>query len=141
MQRGNIDQVNTTVHQLFGNLFTVTYYVYIYSCHLIIYFSTAGLWHLFLSSADTQVAHVPVPPHDRCYNAYVLFTIVDPSWNSSKCFRRCLFLEEVARALTDPTMAKRSYLTRGPSKASPVLQAREQVHDQKDKEEEPHPGP
>ena len=32
-----------------------------------------------------------------CYNAYVLFTCVDPSFNSSKCFRRRLFLEQVGK--------------------------------------------
>ncbi|XP_070710531.1 piggyBac transposable element-derived protein 4-like [Pempheris klunzingeri] len=81
-----------------------------------------------------------------CYNAYVLFTAVDPSWNSAKNYRRRLFLEQVGRALVTPAMAKRKHLPRGPFAASLVLQAQGQVHGQEEEEEEeeeeePQPGP
>ncbi|KAL7393857.1 hypothetical protein ABVT39_016988 [Epinephelus coioides] len=64
-----------------------------------------------------------------CYNAYVLFTSVNPTWNGAKSFRRRLFLEQVGRALTAPAMANRSRLTRAPSSVSLILQARAQVSD------------
>ena len=88
-----------------------------------------------------------------CFNAYVLFTSVDPSWNSGKSFKRRLFLQQLGRVLITPAIANRSRLPRGPFAASLVAQARSRFHQEEEKEkegeeeemeeeeEEPQPGP
>ncbi|CAJ1069797.1 piggyBac transposable element-derived protein 4-like [Xyrichtys novacula] len=84
-----------------------------------------------------------------CFNAYILFTSVDPSWNSGKNFKRRLFLQQLGRALIAPATANRSHFPRGPFAASLVLQAQGQVHqeeghekqgEEEEKEEKPQPG-
>ncbi|XP_019735991.1 M-phase phosphoprotein 8 isoform X1 [Hippocampus comes] len=42
-----------------------------------------------------------------CYNAFVLFTTINPEWNQTKSFKRRLFLNEVANSLILPEMEKR----------------------------------
>ncbi|XP_035765650.1 piggyBac transposable element-derived protein 4-like [Neolamprologus brichardi] len=57
------------------------------------------------------------------YNAFILFTAVEPEWNRGKRYRRRLFIDEVGRALITPTMMTRTRLPRTPFAASLVLQA------------------
>ncbi|XP_077397618.1 uncharacterized protein LOC144033417 isoform X3 [Festucalex cinctus] len=47
------------------------------------------------------------------FNAFVLFTQVEPTWNQQKLFRRRLFLEEVAKALILPEMERRKRIREG----------------------------
>lgn len=82
-----------------------------------------------------------------CYNAFLLFTAIDPSWNSRKTYKRRLFLQDLGKALITPAMVTRSRLPREPFAASLVLQARdkakegEQEEKEEEEEAEPQPGP
>uniref|UniRef100_A0AAX7VMN6 PiggyBac transposable element-derived protein domain-containing protein n=1 Tax=Astatotilapia calliptera TaxID=8154 RepID=A0AAX7VMN6_ASTCA len=72
------------------------------------------------------------------YNAFILFTAVEPEWNRRKRYRRRLFIDEVGRALITPTMMTRARLPRTPFAASLVLQAqgKEEQQGQQEQEEE-----
>lgn len=78
-----------------------------------------------------------------CYNAYVCSPLWTQAGTAPRASGGVFFLEQVGRGLIAPAMAKRRRLPRGPSAASLVLQAREQVHDQEEEqeEEETQPGP
>ncbi len=52
------------------------------------------------------------------YNAYVIFTAVDPSWNQAKLFRRRLFLEELGNSLVSAAILRREHLPRTPVAAA-----------------------
>ncbi|XP_028432779.1 piggyBac transposable element-derived protein 4-like [Perca flavescens] len=52
------------------------------------------------------------------YNAYVIFTAVDPSWNQAKLFQRRLFLEELGNSLVSAAILRREHLPRAPVAAS-----------------------
>nr|XP_033504757.1 piggyBac transposable element-derived protein 4-like [Epinephelus lanceolatus] len=54
------------------------------------------------------------------YNAYVIFTAVDPAWNKGKTFRRRLFLEELGNSLVSAAMQRRARLPRAPVAAALV---------------------
>ncbi|KAL7388235.1 hypothetical protein ABVT39_009596 [Epinephelus coioides] len=54
------------------------------------------------------------------YNAYVIFTAVDPAWNKGKTFRRRLFLEELGNSLVSAAMQRRERLPRAPVAAALV---------------------
>lgn len=54
------------------------------------------------------------------YNAFVLWTAVDPSWNQNKTFKWRLFLEELGKMLVSPQMQRRQHLPRAPSAATMV---------------------
>nr|XP_061799518.1 piggyBac transposable element-derived protein 4-like [Nerophis lumbriciformis] len=45
-----------------------------------------------------------------CYNAFVLFTEINPDWNAGKRYKRRLFLEELGMALIEPEMLRRRQL-------------------------------
>ncbi len=45
------------------------------------------------------------------YNAYVLFTAANPSWNQAKLFRRRLFLEELGNSLVSAAILRREHLS------------------------------
>ncbi|XP_054639964.1 piggyBac transposable element-derived protein 4-like [Dunckerocampus dactyliophorus] len=45
-----------------------------------------------------------------CYNAFVLFTEINPDWNPGKLNKRRLFLEELGMALIEPEMLRRGPL-------------------------------
>ncbi|KAK3530583.1 hypothetical protein QTP86_028838 [Hemibagrus guttatus] len=52
------------------------------------------------------------------YNAYVLLTAVDPSWNQAKLFRRRLFLEELGNSLISAAILRREHLLHAPVAAA-----------------------
>ncbi|XP_058235984.1 activating transcription factor 7-interacting protein 1 isoform X4 [Hemibagrus wyckioides] len=54
------------------------------------------------------------------YNAYVIHTAVDPSWNQAKVFRRRLFLEELGNSLVSAAILRREHLPRAPVAAALV---------------------
>ncbi|XP_044045463.1 piggyBac transposable element-derived protein 4-like [Siniperca chuatsi] len=54
------------------------------------------------------------------YNAFVLWTAQNPSWNQKKTFRRRLFIEELGKMLVSPQMQRRQRLPRTPSAAAMV---------------------
>ncbi|XP_071369448.1 piggyBac transposable element-derived protein 4-like [Centroberyx affinis] len=59
------------------------------------------------------------------YNAFVLWTAVDPSWNQAKTFKRRLFMEELGKMLVSPQMLRRERLPRTPGAAAMVADMRE----------------
>ncbi|XP_070836495.1 large ribosomal subunit protein uL3 isoform X1 [Chaetodon trifascialis] len=59
------------------------------------------------------------------YNAFVLWTHVDPQWNGGASHKRRLFLEELGKAMVNPLMQERQRLPRNPSAAALVNAARE----------------
>lgn len=46
------------------------------------------------------------------YNAYVLWTSIDPNWNGNKLTRRRLFLEELEKSLTKEHISSRKHFSR-----------------------------
>ncbi len=54
------------------------------------------------------------------YNAYVLFTAANPSWNQAKLFRRRLFLEKLGNSLVSAAILRREHLPRTPVAAALV---------------------
>ncbi|XP_020483419.2 piggyBac transposable element-derived protein 4-like isoform X1 [Labrus bergylta] len=56
------------------------------------------------------------------FNAFVLWTVAEPSWNQTKTCKRRLFLEELGKSLVTPQMARRQVLPRAPV-ASAVVEA------------------
>ncbi|XP_071396353.1 piggyBac transposable element-derived protein 4-like [Centroberyx affinis] len=56
------------------------------------------------------------------YNAFVLWTAVDPSWNRAKTFKRRLFMEELGKMLVSPQMLRREHLPRTPAAAAMVAE-------------------
>ncbi|CAD7079676.1 unnamed protein product [Hermetia illucens] len=64
-----------------------------------------------------------------CYNAFILFTQVEPDWNKSKLYRRRLFLEQLGRALVNPYMQMRKSLPRALASADIVLKSRNLTDD------------
>ncbi|KAI5611526.1 dual specificity protein phosphatase 26 isoform X1, partial [Silurus asotus] len=46
------------------------------------------------------------------YNAYVIFTTIDPSWNQHKLFRRRLFSEELGNSMISAAILRRQHLPR-----------------------------
>ncbi|XP_049323545.1 piggyBac transposable element-derived protein 4-like [Astyanax mexicanus] len=46
------------------------------------------------------------------YNAYVVWTEIDPGWNGEKPFKRRLFLEELGKSLVSPYIERRKRLPR-----------------------------
>ncbi|KAG7509702.1 hypothetical protein JOB18_002629 [Solea senegalensis] len=63
------------------------------------------------------------------YNAYVLWTAVDPTWNKAKTYRRRTFIEELGKTLVAPHMARRPRLPREASAVAMIkeLQDREPI--------------
>ncbi|KAG8004740.1 hypothetical protein GBF38_016615 [Nibea albiflora] len=55
------------------------------------------------------------------FNAFVLFTAVDPSWNQHKAFRRRLFLEELGKAMVSPEIMQRKRLPHAEAAAAIVV--------------------
>lgn len=47
------------------------------------------------------------------YNAYVIWTEINPSWNSNKLYKRRLFLEELGKQMIEPNIVRRERLPRG----------------------------
>ncbi|KAK1877869.1 Methionine synthase [Dissostichus eleginoides] len=54
------------------------------------------------------------------YNAYVLWTSIEPSWQQQKPYRRRLFIEEVGEMLVTPHIKKRGRLPRSSAAATMV---------------------
>ncbi|XP_053356860.1 ribonuclease inhibitor-like [Clarias gariepinus] len=46
------------------------------------------------------------------YNAFVVWTEIDPGWNGEKTFKRRLFLEELGKSLVSPFIERREQLSR-----------------------------
>ncbi|XP_076607948.1 uncharacterized protein LOC143333663 [Chaetodon auriga] len=59
------------------------------------------------------------------YNAFVLWTRVDPQWKGGAPHKRRLFLEELGKALVSPLMQERQRLPRNPSAIALVKAVRE----------------
>ncbi|CAH2009351.1 unnamed protein product [Acanthoscelides obtectus] len=47
------------------------------------------------------------------YNAFVLWTSINPNWNENKLTKRRLYLEELGKALVTPLITSRKFLPRG----------------------------
>ncbi|XP_044023761.1 piggyBac transposable element-derived protein 3-like [Siniperca chuatsi] len=58
------------------------------------------------------------------YNAFVLWSAVDPFWNQKKTFKRRLFIEELGKMLVSPQMLRRQRLPRTPAAATMVVDLR-----------------
>ncbi|KAI4808179.1 hypothetical protein KUCAC02_000245 [Chaenocephalus aceratus] len=56
------------------------------------------------------------------YNAYVLWTSIEPSWQQQKPYRRRLFIEEVGEMLVTPHIKKRGRLPRSSPAHQPLQQ-------------------
>ncbi|KAL4008155.1 hypothetical protein ACER0C_002007 [Sarotherodon galilaeus] len=54
------------------------------------------------------------------FNAYVVWTAIDPTWNQGKSFKRRLFLAELGKALVTPLIQRRQHIPRTPASASLV---------------------
>ncbi|XP_041864774.1 piggyBac transposable element-derived protein 4-like [Melanotaenia boesemani] len=54
------------------------------------------------------------------YNAFVVWTEINPGWNAGKPFKRRLFLEELGRSLVNPHIERRQHLPRTQTSASLV---------------------
>lgn len=54
------------------------------------------------------------------YNAYVIWTEINPAWNSNKLFKRRLFLEELGNEMIKPHIIRRKKLPYGTSAKSVV---------------------
>ncbi|KAI4816773.1 hypothetical protein KUCAC02_009084 [Chaenocephalus aceratus] len=54
------------------------------------------------------------------YNAYILWTSIEPSWQQQKPYRRRLFIEEVGEMLVTPHIKKRGRLPRSSAAATMV---------------------
>ncbi|XP_068164525.1 piggyBac transposable element-derived protein 4-like isoform X2 [Antennarius striatus] len=54
------------------------------------------------------------------FNAYVVWTVIDPTWNRGKSFKRRLFLAELGKALVTPLIQQRRHIPRTPASASLV---------------------
>ncbi|XP_035772477.1 uncharacterized protein LOC102793740, partial [Neolamprologus brichardi] len=54
------------------------------------------------------------------FNAYVVWTAIDPTWNQGKSFRKRLFLAELGKALATPLIQRRQHIPRTPASASLV---------------------
>ncbi|KAJ8384204.1 hypothetical protein AAFF_G00207520 [Aldrovandia affinis] len=52
------------------------------------------------------------------YNAYVVWLVIDPTWNTGKKYKRRLFLAELGKALVTPRIQRRQQLPRTPASAS-----------------------
>ncbi|XP_019135160.2 piggyBac transposable element-derived protein 4-like [Larimichthys crocea] len=63
------------------------------------------------------------------FNAYILYTDVNPSWNERKLFRRRLFLEDLGKSLVAPLMACRQRMPRTAEAAELVAQVQDQVEE------------
>ncbi|KAI5087140.1 dual specificity protein phosphatase 26 isoform X1, partial [Silurus meridionalis] len=61
------------------------------------------------------------------YNAYVIFTAIDPSWNQRKLFRRRLFLEELGNSMISAAIVRRKHLPRAPIAAALVQELQTSV--------------
>ncbi|XP_046726710.1 piggyBac transposable element-derived protein 4-like [Silurus meridionalis] len=61
------------------------------------------------------------------YNAYVIFTAIDPSWNCQKLYRRRLFLEELGHSMVSAAIVKRKHLPRTPIAAAMVRELQSSV--------------
>ncbi|XP_039956871.1 piggyBac transposable element-derived protein 4-like [Bactrocera tryoni] len=47
------------------------------------------------------------------YNAYVIWTEINPSWNTNKLYKRRLFLEDLGKQMVEPNIVRRERLPRG----------------------------
>lgn len=61
------------------------------------------------------------------YNAFVIFTEIFPGWNSSKLYKRRLFLEELGKALVVPHIERRKHMPRTPAAAASVREIQERA--------------
>ncbi|KAM6915490.1 TATA box-binding protein-associated factor RNA polymerase I subunit B [Xenentodon cancila] len=52
------------------------------------------------------------------FNAYVVWTAIDPTWNQGKSFKRRLFLADLGKALVTPLIQRRQHIPRTPASAS-----------------------
>ena len=59
------------------------------------------------------------------YNAYVLWTAVNPNWNNNNLTKRRLFLEELGKSLIKLHMESRTYLPRGEEARNLVVKAQQ----------------
>lgn len=57
------------------------------------------------------------------YNAFALWTEINPSWHKGKNIKRRLFLEELGEALVAPFMKRRHYVPRTPASQNMVMEA------------------
>ncbi|GLD56432.1 piggyBac transposable element-derived protein 4-like protein [Lates japonicus] len=61
------------------------------------------------------------------YNAFVIWTEIFPDWNVSKLYKRCIFLEELGKALVTPHIQRRQHLPRTPAAAATVREIQERT--------------
>ncbi|KAJ8372706.1 hypothetical protein AAFF_G00277750 [Aldrovandia affinis] len=54
------------------------------------------------------------------YNAFVVWTEINPGWNNGKLYKRRLFLQELGRALVNPHIEQRQCVPRNPGSANLV---------------------
>lgn len=54
------------------------------------------------------------------FNAYVVWTAINPAWNEGKYYVRRLFLAELGKALVTPVIQRRQHLPHTPASASLV---------------------
>ncbi|KAL6487771.1 hypothetical protein MHYP_G00043970 [Metynnis hypsauchen] len=54
------------------------------------------------------------------FNAYVVWTAINPTWNQVKSFKRRLFLAELGKSLVTPLIQRRQHIPRTPASASLV---------------------
>ncbi|CAJ1064709.1 dual specificity protein phosphatase 26 isoform X1%2C partial [Xyrichtys novacula] len=62
------------------------------------------------------------------FNAYVIYTHVDPSWNEGKQARRRLFLHDLASVLTAPEIMRRQTVPRTPQSLALVKEMQATAH-------------
>ncbi|XP_028828087.1 piggyBac transposable element-derived protein 4-like [Denticeps clupeoides] len=56
-------------------------------------------------------------------NACIVWTAIDPSWNTGKAYRRRLFLEQLGKKLVMPQMTRRQHLPQIPEAINLIVQA------------------
>ncbi|KAF3861194.1 hypothetical protein F7725_001449 [Dissostichus mawsoni] len=71
-------------------------------------------------ASEASVTHTCILTLISHYDAYVLWTSIEPSWQQQKPYRRRLFIEEVGEMLVTPHIKKRGRLPRSSAAATMV---------------------
>ncbi|XP_058252363.1 piggyBac transposable element-derived protein 4-like [Hemibagrus wyckioides] len=66
------------------------------------------------------------------YNAFVIYTAVDPSWKKAKLYRRRLYIEELGNSLVSAAILRRNHLPHAPVAASLVREIQSSAADPSD---------
>lgn len=97
----NLDHVSTTFvfHQSFlSKLYCHLFVCFLQACSVYSTRRRASRWPMTLFYHMLDMS---------CFNAFVLYTQVNPNWNSQKLYKRRIFLSEVALALVQPEIQRR----------------------------------